>query len=117
MKRRSLVAGLTGTILLGMLLVTAYAAITGSKKEGLVEYVGAQKTIFTTGKAESVVSLEDLAGRKTLYAMGPIDGLDGEITIFDSKPSITKVRGKDYVVDNTFKHGAFFLVWTEQSKW
>ena len=117
MKRRSLVAGLTATILLGMLLVTAYAAIIGSKKEGLVEFVGAQKTIFQTGKAESVVSLEDLAGRKNLYAMGPIDGLDGEITIFDSKPYITMVRGKDYVMDNTFRHGAFFLVWTEQSKW
>ena len=85
MKRRSLVAGLTATILLGMLLVTAYAAIMGSKKEGLVEYVGAQKTIFSTGKAESVVSLEDLAGRKNLYAMGPIDALDGEITIFLSR--------------------------------
>jgi acetolactate decarboxylase len=117
MKRRSLVAGLTATILLGVLLVTAYAAIVGSKKEGLVEYVGAQKTIFSTGKAESVVSLEDLAGRKGLYAMGPIDGLDGEITIFDSKPYITTVRGKDYVMDNTFKHGAFFLVWTEQMNW
>jgi acetolactate decarboxylase len=117
MSRQSFITGVTVTILLGMLFVTAYAAIVGSKKEGLVEYVGAQKTIFSTGKALSVVSLEDLAGRKDLYAMGPIDGLDGEITIFDSKPYITKVRGKDFVMDNTFKHGAFFLVWTEQSKW
>jgi acetolactate decarboxylase len=116
MKRGSLVTGSTVTIL-GLLLVAASAAIVGSTKEGLVEYVGAQKTIFSTGKAESVVSLEDLSGRKGLYAMGPIDGLDGEITIFDSKPSITKVRGKDYVMDNTFKHGAFFLVWTENSNW
>src|SRR5512147_254988 len=116
MKSRSIVTGLTAVAILSMVL-SAFAAIVGSKKEGLVEYVGAQKTIFSTGKAESVVSLEDLAGRKGLYAMGPVDGLDGEITIFDSKPSITKVRGKDYVVDNTFRHGAFFLVWAEQSKW
>lgn len=115
--RKSLIAGLTATIILGMLFCVALAAIVGSKKEGLVEYVGAQKTIFVTGKAGSVVSLEDLAGRKNLYAMGPIDGLDGEITIFDSKPYITEVRGKDYVMDNTFGHGAFFLVWTEQAKW
>ncbi len=100
-----------------MLFASTYAAIVGSKKEGLVEYVGAQKTIFVTGKALSVVSLEDMTGRKGLYAMGPIDGFDGEITIFDSKPFITKVRGKDFVMDNTFRHGAFFLVWTEQSKW
>jgi acetolactate decarboxylase len=99
------------------LFVSAYAAIIGSKKEGMVEYVGAQKDIFVAGKAASVVSLEDLASRKGLYAMGPIDGLDGEITIFDSKPYITQVRGAEYVADNTWKHGAFFLVWSEQAKW
>ena len=117
MKRRSIILGFAlAAILAVALLVTAYAVV-GAKKEGIVEYVGAQKTIFITGKAESVISLEDLAGRKGLYAIGPIDGLDGEITIFDSKPYITKVRGKDFIMDNTLKHGAFFLVWIEQEKW
>lgn len=116
MKKRSIITGLASVAILGM-FVAAYAAIVGAKKEGMVEYVGVQKDVFVSGKAASVVSLEDLAGRKGLYAMGPIDGLDGEITIFDSKPYITKVRGSDYVADNTWKHGAFFLVWTEQEKW
>ena len=116
MKRRTVLMGIVVMITLGSLL-TAYAAIVGAKKEGLVEYVGAQKEIFKTGKATSVVSLEDLAGKKGLYAMGPVDGLDGEITIFDSKPYITKVRGNDYTVDKTFKHGAFFLVWSEKTNW
>jgi len=116
MKKHSVVPGFTVTVL-ALLVATAYAAIVGSKKEGLVEYVGAQKDVFVSGKASSVVSLEDLAGRKGLYAMGPIEGLDGEITIFDSKPYITQVRGTDYVLDTTLKHGAFFLVWSEQTKW
>jgi acetolactate decarboxylase len=116
MKRRTAVICMVVAIALGS-MITAYAAIVGAKKEGLVEYVGAQKEIFKTGKATSVVSLEDLADRKGVYAMGPIDGLDGEITIFDSKPYITKVRGNDYTLDKTFKHGAFFLVWTEQKNW
>src|SRR5512139_2815075 len=116
MHRQTAATGLVVATVLGLLL-TAYAAIVGAKKEGLVEYVGAQKEIFKTGKATSVVSLEDLAERKGLYAMGPIDGLDGEITIFDSKPYITKVRGNDYTLDKTYKHGAFFLVWTEQANW
>ena len=116
MKKQSVVMGFAVAVL-ALLVVTAYAAIIGSKKEGLVEYVGAQKDIFVSGKASSVISLEDLAGRKGLYAMGPIDGLDGEITIFDSKPYITQLRGTDYVLDTTLKHGAFFLVWTEQTKW
>lgn len=104
-------------IVLCFMSVAGSAIAVNSTKEGLVEYIGAQKDIFSSGKAASVVSLEDLAGRKGLYAMGPIDGLDGEITIFDSRPYITKVRGKDYIVDNTLKHGAFFLVWTERTKW
>ncbi len=117
MTKQSVVTGVVIVAVLSLLLVSAYAAIVGAKKEGMVEYVGAQKDIFKTGKASSVVSLEDLAGRKGLYAMGPVDGLDGEITIFDSKPYITQVRGKDFTLDNTLKHGAFFLVWTEQTKW
>jgi len=116
MKRRTVVTGIVAVIVLGS-IITAYAAIVGAKKEGLVEYVGAQKDVFVSGKATSVVSLEDLAGKKSLYAMGPIDGLDGEITVFDSKPYITKVRGNNYVMENSWKHGAFFLVWSEQTKW
>ena len=106
-------------LLIGLcIVVVAGTAIAlNSTKEGLIEYIGAQKDIFKTGKATSVISLESLAGQKGLYAVGPIDGLDGEITIFDSKPYITQVRGSDVVMDNTFKHGAFFLVWTEQTKW
>lgn len=116
MKRRSRLSVMAVIVVLGS-LITAYAAIVGAKKEGQVEYVGAQKEIFKTGKAASVVSLEELSGRKGLFAIGPIDGLDGEITIFDSKPYITKVRGSDYTVDKTLKHGAIFLVWTEQAAW
>jgi acetolactate decarboxylase len=117
MKKRTAVMGLAAMAILVVTVVMAYAAIVGSKKEGLVEYVGAQKDVFVSGKASSVVSLEDLAGHKGLYAMGPIDGLDGEITVFDSKPYITQVRGKDFVLENTWRHGAFFLVWSEQSTW
>ena len=117
MRKQSVMSGIAVTVILVVFIAAAYAAIVGSKKDGLVEYVGAQKDVFVSGKASSVVSLEDLAGHKGLYAMGPIDGLDGEITVFDSKPYITQVRGKDFVLENTWRHGAFFLVWSEQSTW
>lgn len=104
-------------ISLMILLITAYAAIVVSKEEGMLEYIGAQSDIFRTGKAARVVSLEDLKGLHGLYAIGPVEGLDGEITIFNSKPFITKVRGNDFVLDTSFNHGAFFLVWSEQTKW
>ncbi len=110
-------AAISVIVAVAIVIGAAYAAVTGAKKAGMVEYVGAQKDVFTTGKAASVVSLEQMADKKNLYAMGPIDGLDGEITIFDSKPYITKVRGADYLAENTWKHGAFFLVWSEQAQW
>ncbi len=100
-----------------IVLVAGTAFAINSIKEGLVEYIGAQRDIFKTGKASSVISLESLADRPGLFAVGPIEGLDGEITIYNSKPYITKVRGNDYTVDHSFKYGAFFLVWSEQSKW
>jgi acetolactate decarboxylase len=117
MYKRTIITFAALVAILLMALATVYAAVVGSKKEGLVEFIGAQKNIFTTGKASSVISLETLSGQQGLYAMGPIDGFDGEITIFDSKPYITQVRGNDYVLDTTFRHGAFFLVWTNQSRW
>ncbi|HXX53241.1 MAG TPA: acetolactate decarboxylase, partial [Thermodesulfovibrionales bacterium] len=66
---------------------------------------------------DSVISLESLANRPGLFAVGPVDCLDGEITIFDSKPYVTKVRGNDLTMDHSYHYGAFFLVWTEQTKW
>ncbi|MBI5635300.1 MAG: hypothetical protein HZA15_17675 [Nitrospirae bacterium] len=103
-------------ILLVIIAACATAAL-NSASEGLVEYAGAQKNIFATGKAESVMSLRALEGRESLFAIGPVEGLDGEITIFESKPYISKVRGNDYEVDHTLNHGAIFLVWANQSEW
>lgn len=102
----------------GACLVTA-CTTTGitSTKEGLIEYTGAQKDIFTKGKAERVISLESLAGRPGLYGIGPVEGLDGEITVLDGKPYVSKVRHSGRVVEQTHNHGAFFLVWTEQAQW
>jgi len=98
-------------------LIAACTATVVSKKEGMVEYAGTQSDIFRTGKASRVISLKDLKGLYGLYAMGPIEGLDGEITVFNSKPYITKVKENDFVLDTSFDHGAFFLVWSEQTKW
>jgi len=88
-----------------------------AEKDGLVEYVGAQKNIFATGKAESVISLKELEGRSYLFGIGPVKGLDGEITLFNSKPYVSKVRGEDYEVNHSFDCGAIFFVWTEQKEW
>jgi acetolactate decarboxylase len=99
-------------------IVAACATVAlNANREGLVEYLGAQKNIFSTGKAERVMSLKSLEDRDNLFAIGPVEGLDGEITIFNSRPYISKVRGNDYDVDHTLDHGAIFLVWAQNSNW
>ncbi len=52
------------TMLAVALVAAAYTAIVGAKKEGMVEYVGAQRDVFKTGKAASVVSSSFSAARR-----------------------------------------------------
>jgi hypothetical protein len=88
--------------------------------EGLVSYVGRQRTIFETGRADAVTSLSILDGLPNVYALGPVDGLDGEITVFRSKPYVSKVTGpgsRDFSVDHTTQHGAIFLAWAQNEHW
>ena len=97
--------------------VTSGMAAIGPVADGLVEYVGAQQQIFTTGRAACAINLESLEGRPGLFAVGPVEGLDGEITVFDSRAHVSKVRGSTYVVDHTYRHGAVFLAWTQRTAW
>src|SRR5262245_61357402 len=86
---------------------------------GAVRHAGAQREIFRTGRASAKVSLADLAALPDLYALGPCAGLDGEITVLDSRPYVSKLRGESdrYVVDRTFNHDAIFLVWAQMRTW
>ncbi len=92
-------------------------AIAQSTKEGPVEYAGAQKSIFTTGKAEQAISVAAMAGPVDTFGVGAVAGLDGEITVFMGKPYVTKVRGDGYTLDHGHDHGAVFAVWTRQAGW
>jgi acetolactate decarboxylase len=96
--------------------VCAMASELGNS-EGLVKFIGAQNQIFETGKADAVLSLLSLQGGEGIYAVGPVKGLDGEITILDSRPYITRVRGEGYTVDHSWDQEAIFLVWSNQQKW
>lgn len=86
-------------------------------KEGLVEYYGAQKTIFDTGRAEGRIPVAVMSGRNGAYGVGAFAGLDGEITVFEGKPYVTQVRGDGFTMDNSDKGSAIFAVWTKNTEW
>jgi acetolactate decarboxylase len=84
-----------------------------------VRYIGEQKNLFKTGRADAKLSLAGLADLHDLYALGPVAGLDGEITVLNSQPHVSQVRGgaNGYVIDRTFNHAAIFLVWAQVCEW
>jgi acetolactate decarboxylase len=104
---------------LGAITVAACAtAVTvPATKEGLVEHYGAQKTIFETGKAEAKVPVAAMSGANGAYGVGAYDGLDGEITIYEGKPYVTKVRGSTFTMEHSQDGAAIFAVWTRNTQW
>lgn len=94
----------------------ATAAFQGTK-EGLVEYGGSQKTIFASGKAERVVPVGAMAAGADSFGVGAVAGLDGEITVLNGKPYVTKVRGTGYTLDHDHDHAATFAVWARVPRW
>jgi acetolactate decarboxylase len=86
-------------------------------EEGPVKHAGAQRSIFTTGKAEATVSVAEMAQGSACFGVGAAAGLDGEITVLAGKPFVAKVRGDTCAVDHGLEHRAAFAVWTEQANW
>jgi acetolactate decarboxylase len=103
------------------MMAAAEAASAGvvmdSERDGLVEFAGAQSTIFKTGKAAGALSIGSLEKRACLYAIGPVEALDGEITVFDSQPHVSRARGSSYVVERSWNDQAIFLAWSSQRTW
>jgi len=105
------------TVLLSALLAACATATIPAVREGLVEYYGSQKTIFDTGKAEGRVPLAAMSGANGAFGVGAYEGLDGEITVFEGKPYVTKVRGNGFIMDNSQSGAAIFSAWTKNTQW
>lgn len=107
----------TTVVTIRVVLAACATVVVQSTKEGLVEYAGAQKNIFATGKAEQTISVTAMAEGADFFGVGAIAGLDGEITVFKGRSYVTKVRGDGYTLDHGYNHAAAFAVWIRQSDW
>lgn len=82
-----------------------------------VEWVGAQREVLA-GDVSGHISLGSLAGLPDLYALGPLEGLRGEVTVVDSVASISRVaEAGRIVIDPTFHHEACFLAYAQVARW
>lgn len=108
---------IVGAVAVAVAVAACATVAVPSVREGLVEYYGAQKNIFETGKAEAKVPVAAMSGSAAAYGVGAVAGLDGEITVFEGKPYVTKVRGNGFTLDNGHDHAAVFSVWTKNTQW
>jgi acetolactate decarboxylase len=83
-----------------------------------LSFIGSQRQTIMTGDRASHLDLRTLKGRAHLYGIGPIQGLTGEVTIADSRPSLARV-GTDHRVHVTesYDAGVPFFVWAEVATW
>ncbi|QYZ66184.1 MAG: hypothetical protein HPY30_09380 [Gammaproteobacteria bacterium (ex Lamellibrachia satsuma)] len=74
--------------------------------------------IIKQGDFSGTIDLQDLENIDHLFAVGPLEGLKGEITISNSKPSIsTLTKDKQQKDVSSFKHKAIFLVYGSVKEW
>ncbi len=108
-----------------LLFVAATAAATscgstslaGPRPAPKVDHLGAISELFAGGTPAHSVPLAPLLGLKHLYALGPLEGLRGEILVWDGTPFTSRVvEGEPRVaVDPAAK--AQFLVWSTATEW
>jgi acetolactate decarboxylase len=72
---------------------------------------------FHGGDVSGKVPLQQFSERKNIYAVGPVAGLDGEITAIDGKFHIARVKQGRIITDSDLSTTASFLVWSEVSAW
>jgi acetolactate decarboxylase len=81
-----------------------------------VKWVGAQGNVLQ-GDISGHIALTSLSGLTNLYAVGPAERLQGEVSIFDSVATISKIIGDTINIESDFKINACFLVYAQISAW
>jgi len=83
-----------------------------------LRFIGSQRQAIMMGRREARLDLQTLRGVPHLCGLGPIEGLAGEVTILDGRPSLARV-GPDGAlhVEEAFDVGVPFFVWAEVAAW
>src|SRR5262245_46654222 len=82
----------------------------------LVRWVGAQRDVLG-GDIGGHIALTDLATVPHLYALGPLEGVRGEVTVFDGIPHIARVVDGRVTVESRRDVRACFLVYASVRQW
>jgi acetolactate decarboxylase len=81
-----------------------------------VRWAGAQRDVLN-GDIRGHVDVESLSTLPDLYALGPLEGVRGEVSIFRSRPSIARVEHGAVITAGGWDVRACFLVWAQIPAW
>jgi acetolactate decarboxylase len=81
-----------------------------------VKWVGAQRDVLQ-GDISGHVTLISLSHLQHLYAVGPVERLQGEVSIFDSVPTISRITDGALKIETNFSVSACFLVYAQVNAW
>ncbi len=81
-----------------------------------VQHSGALKNIMS-GNIDATISLDLLSNKNSLYALGAMENLKGEIQIFNSKVRISSVNNSNIKINESFNNAATLLVYAEVKVW
>jgi acetolactate decarboxylase len=86
-------------------------------KSGPVRWIGEMRRVMRGGDLSGRAPLQPFAKMPHVYALGPLEGLKGEVTIWDGTPYISRVQDHVPVVEKTFALKACFLVYAQVTAW
>lgn len=78
---------------------------------------GAMSAMFDKNDIVGKIAVKPLLAKPHLYAVGPLDKLAGEITVWDGKLYTGKVNGDVVSTSSPPDAKAIFLVWSYVAKW
>lgn len=83
-----------------------------------VRWIGAQRDVLG-GDVGPKISLRELGDLPQLYALGPLAGVSGEITVFDGQPCVARIVDGRVQVETSAdtRHAACFLVYDQVDAW
>jgi len=106
-------------IIIATILVSLFSSCQNADKKATVtevKYSGALRTIMS-GNIKPVISLDSFSNKKHLYALGAVENLEGEIQIFNSKPSNSFVVDSSLHIKDEYNLKAALLVYAEVEEW
>jgi acetolactate decarboxylase len=82
-----------------------------------VKHAGNRNNIIQKGDLSAHINLETLSDIVYLYAIGPIEGLKGEITVYNGKSSIATIEREQPKIYSSLNYNAIFLAYASASQW